>query len=186
MNFSKGLPGRREQILGTHAELVRAVVAAVHNRDLVPALERALTLMEAQGWDMLVRTIRLVLQGHRDLTVLTGIDEDDRVIIQAILQGLQDPATLPRPLAPDPTLAAPGLGALLNAALGGDPESHAALQHMTGQMAQAGGSLAQLGRSLELLLQGERRPEALTQGMDTGARQLVLSLLDELGKRSLQ
>lgn len=186
MGSLKGLPERREQILGTHAELIRAVVGAVHNRELLPALEHALTLMEAQGWDLLVRALRLILSGHRDASLLAAVDEDDRVILQAVLQGLQDPSSLPKPLAPDPSLAAPGLASLLSAALRGDPESRDALEHMTAQMGQAGGALAQLSAALRLLLQGEQRPERLTRNMGAQGRQLVLALLDEVAKRNLQ
>lgn len=186
MSASKTLPGRRAQILGTHAGLIQAVVAAVHNRDLVGPLEQALAPAVTQGWTLLIQAIRLILQGRRDAAVLRDLDEDDRVIVGAILQGLADPSSLPQTLPADPTVAAPGLGILVASALDGDQSGRAVVLDLAAQMVRAEGSLGALGAALRLLLQGETNVERLARGMDTAGRQLLLDLLTELAQRRPQ
>ena len=89
------LPEKDQQILVAHAGLVHAVVRTCHNRDLMPQLEQLLKLSEENGWTQLVATIRRILGGQRDTSLLLGLDEEDRAIAEAILRGLQNPETLP-------------------------------------------------------------------------------------------
>jgi hypothetical protein len=88
-------PDRATQIRTTHAGLIHRVVQACHQPASVPELEQILQVSAQNGWTQLVSAIRQLLAGHRDETVLAGLDEEDRVIVEAILQGLQNPATLP-------------------------------------------------------------------------------------------
>lgn len=177
------LPERREQIVQAHAGLIVGVVQAVHNRDLLPELEQALRVTESNGWTALVAAIRKILAGQRDRGLFDGLDEEDAVIVEAILRGLQNPATLPDPEArPDPTLAAPGLAGMIHAATRGDVQALELLAHMAEQMTRVGGDMGRVGGIMRRLVEGERRPEVLTKGMGAQGESLVLSILEELGR----
>jgi hypothetical protein len=177
------LPDKTQQIIQAHAGLIHAVVAAVQNRERLPELEALLEAALANGWSVLVGVIRRMLGGARELQILNGLDEEDRVIAEAILRGLQDPGSLPDPLArPDPALAGPGLAALIHAAGSGDVTALQLLADMGTQMLRAGGDLARLSGILRRLVDNERDPDLLCRGMSPRGAQLVRSLLDELAR----
>jgi hypothetical protein len=177
------LSSKREQVRMAHAGLIRLVVQASQNpaarAELAPVLEQAVKA----GWTELVARIRRVLQGERDPALLKGLDDEDMAILEAILAGLQDPATLPPPqAAADPTQAAPGLAQMIHAAGRGDAQALYWLSQMAEQMTRAGGDMARLGGIAKRLVDGERDPERLCRGMGAQGESLVLSLLTELGK----
>jgi hypothetical protein len=177
------LPEKSQQILQAHAGLIHAVVTAAQNRDRLPELEAILDAALANGWGTLVAVIRRILGGTRDVQILTGLDEEDRVIADAILRGLQDPGSLPDPHArPDPALAGPGLAALIHAAGSGDLAALQLLADMGTQMLRAGGDLARLSGILRRLIDHERDPDLLCRGMSPRGAQLVRSLLEELAR----
>lgn len=180
------IPDRNRQILQIHAGLIHRVVAACHNRDLIPALDPIIQASVANGWVALMGAVRQILAGRRDMSLLAALDEEDRVIVEAILRGIQDPASLPDPDAqPEAGAAAPGLAAMIQAAAGGDVRALQALAGMAEQMTAAGGDMARLGGMVRRLVNGERDADRLTQGMGAQGRALVLSILEELGKTSL-
>jgi hypothetical protein len=181
------LPGQEEQIRQVHAQFICQVVACCQNPDERPALDGLLKEAEGQGWGDLVQVIRRIVNGERDVSVLQGLDTEDTVIASAILQGLQDPKTLPNPnQQPDPTAAAPGLAQMIHAAGRGDVQALQAISMMAQQMTQAPGDMAKLGSQMKRLVDGERDPDILCQGMSHQGEQLMLSLLEELNKMGLQ
>jgi hypothetical protein len=175
------LPEKTEQILQTHAALIHRVVMACQNRDRVSDLEQILKISEKNGWTRLVAAIRRILAGRRDTGLLQDLDEEDRIIVEAILRGLQDPSTLPDPnAAPDPGLAAPGIAAMIHAVRRGNLESLQLLGDMAQQMLKMGGDMARLAGIMNPLARGEWEPEQLTRGMSPQGEQLVLAILKEL------
>jgi hypothetical protein len=177
------LPERKQQIVQTHAGLVHGVVTACHRPELRPELEKVLRVSADHGWVELVRAVRLVLAGRRDPGVLAGLDKEDAAIVEAILLGLQDPSSLPDPVAePDPTLAAPGLAAMVHAAAHGSSEALQLIAMMADQMSRVRGDMARLAGIIRPLIHGERDPDRLAKGMGAQGRQLVLLILDELGR----
>lgn len=177
------LPEKDQQILAAHAGLVHAVVKTCHNRDLLPQLEQLLKLSEENGWTMLVTTIRRILGGNRDQGVLANLDEEDRVIAEAILRGLQNPETLPDlNAAADPDHAAPGLASMVAAARQGNVEALRALADMATQMRNAGGDMARLASALSQMEQGEDDVEKLSRGMSPPGQKLVEMIIAELKK----
>lgn len=177
------LPEKDQQILSAHAGLVHAVVQTCHNRDLLPQLEQVLKVSEENGWNRLVATIRSIVGGQRDISVLQDLDEEDRVITESILRGLQNPETLPDlNAAPDPAHAAPGLASMVAAARRGDVEALKALADMATQMRNAGGDMAHLASALSQMEQGENDVEKLSRGMSPAGLQLVETILEELKK----
>ncbi|MFO8151647.1 hypothetical protein [Thioalkalivibrio sp.] len=174
---------RDQQIRLAHAGLIRLVVQATQSEQARVELDPVLTHAEQGGWTDLVARIRRVLKGERDPELLRGLDDEDTVILSAILTGIQNPATLPDPEdTTDPTQAAPGLAQMIHAASRGDAQSLHWLSQMAEQMTRAGGDMARLGAITKRLVDGERNPEVLCKGMGPQGESLVASLLGELGK----
>lgn len=180
------LPDAVEQVLRMHAPFIHAVVRALGDRSLVPELMETLSAAEKQGWPRLVGALRQIVDGKRDETIKFGLDEEDRIIVDAVLRGLADPASLP-PLDKqhDAAAAAPGLAAMIAASARGDVQALAALANMAEQMVRAGGDMARLGGVMRRLVNGERDAEQLAKGMGALGRQLLLDILDELGRSNL-
>ncbi|MCG6968124.1 MAG: hypothetical protein LJE85_00015 [Gammaproteobacteria bacterium] len=181
------LPEYEQQVRQTHAELIHAVVNACVNIDRRAELEPVLQAARSNGWEALSMTIEQILGGRRDDALLNGLDKEDAIITKAILEGLQNPATLPeRNKQADPTMAAPGLAHMIHAASRGDPQALQGVSLMAEQMTQATGDLRLLGGLMHRLINGERNPDALCKGMGPSGEQLLLSLLEELNKLNMQ
>jgi hypothetical protein len=180
------LPDAAAQILTMHAPFIHAVVNAVQNRALLEHLRPMLAEAETRGWATLVACIRRIVDGQRDRSVLLGLDDEDRVIAEAILGGIENPSSLP-PVASQPsaTAAAPGLAAMISAAGRGDVQAFSALANMAEQMLKAGGDMARLGGIMRRLVDGERDTDKLAKGMGPLGRQLLLDILDQLGKSNI-
>ena len=176
-------PDREQQILQSHAVLIHQVVRVCHNPEEKPQLDQMLKMAHQQGWDDLVRTEQAIVDGRRDEALLNGLDEEDTLIIRSILQGLQNPATLPDPnQGADPTMAAPGLAHMIHAARHGDTQALQAAAFMAEQMINTQGDMRLLGGQIKRLLDGERDADVLCNGMGPSGQQLVLNLLEELNK----
>lgn len=174
---------REQQILQSHAVLIHQVVRVCHNPAEKPQLDQMLKMAQQQGWDDLVRIVNAIVAGRRDEALLNGLDEEDTLIIRAILQGLQNPATLPDPnQGADPAMAAPGLAHMIHAANHGDAQALQAAAFMAEQMINTQGDMRLLGGQIKRLLDGERDADVLCKGMGPSGRQLVLNLLEELNK----
>ena len=176
-------PDKQQQIIQTHAGLIIGVVQCVLNSDMRPQMEQALKLSEQNGWDKLVAAIRKILDGSRDESILAGLDDEDTIIATAILRGLQDPNTLPKPDdKPDATLAAPMLANLINDARRGDHNAVVMLGGMAEQMSAAGGDMARVGAVLKDMIDGERDTDKLCSKMGPQGESLIVQILEELGK----
>ena len=181
------LPERREQIRSAHAAIILQVVAACQNIHLRAPLEENLRVAAANGWGDLVAVIRHVLAGRREPGLLQGLDEEDGIIIESILMGLQNPETLPKAGDPaDPTLAAPGLASVILAARRGEPGALAWLGDMASQMQRAGGDMARMGAALGPLSRNQYDRLKLERGMGPLGRSLLQSVLDALAKAEQQ
>ncbi len=177
------LPPPHQQIVQAHAAFICQFVQLAHNRDARPALDELLRGAEQAGWTRLVAALRLLLDGRRDPGVLAGLDEEDTVIAEAVLRGLVDPTTLPDPDArPDAAFAAPGLAAMIHASARGDHQAFVLLSNMADQMRRAGGEMQRFAAVLRPLINGERNADRLARGLPPRGRQLLLSLLEELGR----
>jgi hypothetical protein len=174
---------KEEQMRQAHAGLIHRVVIATQNPSAVPDLDRLLKEAQDNGWTDLVATIRKILKGSRETSLLRGLDEEDQVIVSSILNGIQNPATLPQLDAPiDGAMAAPGLAAILHGARTGDHEALQLIGTMANQMMQAGGDMARLAAVIRPLVLGERDPNKLCEGMSDKGQTLVNNILAELRK----
>jgi hypothetical protein len=178
-----GPMSRTDQIRQFHASFINAVAEACMSPDKRGELEPLLKQAESAGWHDLVGVIRKIYEGSRETGMLELLDEEDRVIASSILQGIQNPATLPDPAEkPDGTMAAPGLASMIQAAASGNVQALHLLGNMGEQMSKAGGDMARISGIFRRLVNGERDPDALTRGMSKKAEELTLSILEELGK----
>ncbi|HMM46800.1 MAG TPA: hypothetical protein PKC12_02330 [Thiobacillaceae bacterium] len=177
------LPPAVEQVLRVHAAFIHTVVDALRDRSRLPELMKQLDAAEEAGWTRLVAALRQVIDGRRDPSIRLGLDDEDRILIDAILRGVDDPATLP-PLdaQPDGSAAAPGLAALIVASAQGDVQAMSVLANMAEQMTRAGGDMALLGGRMRRLVNGERDADKLVAGMGPLGRELLISVLDELAR----
>jgi hypothetical protein len=180
------LPEAAEQLLKMHAPFIHAVVDAIRDRSRIPQLLEMLREAESRGWPLMVSCVRQILDGQRERTLLLGLDEEDKVIVAAILAGIDNPATLP-PLgnAGDAQAAAPGLATMILLAARGNMEAFTTLANMAEQMMKAGGDMARLGGIMRRLIDGERDEAKLTKGMSQLGRKLVRDLLGELERATL-
>jgi len=177
------LPAKDQQIIEAHTGLIHRVVIGCQNRSMVPDLDDILKQAEQNGWLQLVAAVRKILGGARDASVLNGLDDEDSVIVQSILAGLQNPANLPDLTeGVNGAMAAPGIAAMINGARKGNVETLQLLGGMAQQMLQAGGDMARLAAILRPLVQGERDADKLSQGMSVDGQKLVVGILEELAK----
>ena len=177
------LPDHEQQIRQSHAVLIHQVVRVCHNPEEKPQLDQMLKMAQQQGWNDLVKSVQAIVAGRRDEALLNGLDEEDTIIVRSILQGLQNPATLPDPnQGADPAMAAPGLAHMIHAASHGDTQALQAAAFMAEQMINTQGDMRLLGGQIKRLLDGERDADVLCKGMGPSGEQLMLNLLDELNK----
>lgn len=180
------IPDRKQQIIQAHADFICQAVECIQMTEARPRLDALLTAAEENGWQALADAVRGFAAGQRNLAQMRGLDDEDQVIAEAILRGLQDPATLPDPRQKaDPTLAAPGLAHMIHAAGSGNVQALTLVSQMAEQMSRVGGDMARVAAVIRPMINGERNPEVLCEQMDTRGQQLVLQILDELGKLDL-
>ncbi len=174
---------KTEQILLAHAGLIHRVVMHCNNPGSVPDMEEVLKQAETNQWTDLVQAIRAIMGGNREESILLGLDDEDRTIVQSILRGLQDPATLPDLQADfDATMAAPGIAGLVYAARKGNLQALQVVGSMAKQMLAAGGDMGILSGRLRPLIEGERDADKLTEKMSDRGRKLMLDIIEELIK----
>lgn len=178
---------RSQQIIHSHAGVIVQVVQAVQNPSLKPQLEEILKISEKKGWGDIVIAIRKVMAGSRQASLMIGLDEEDKTIIKAILNGIQNPGSLPDPKQKtDASMAAPGLAQMVHEAGKGNPQALEIVSQMAEQMSGAGGDMKNLGGIIRQLIAGVREPKTLSKGMGVQGRQLVDTILEQLNKLTEQ
>jgi len=176
-------PEKKQQITQFHAPLIVTVVNSLKDSSMKPALDHILKASEENGWGNLVKGIRKILKGDRDSSLLKGMDDEDAIILDAILRGIQDPTSLPNPeQEADPSLAAPMIAQLIHDAAKGDANALAMLGNMAEQMSNTKGDLARFSTLIKPLVDGERDTDKLCDKIGPQGESLVVSILSELGK----
>ena len=176
-------PEKQQQIATFHAPLIVNVVNSISDTSLRPGIEQILKASAENGWGNLVTAIRKVIKGDRDSSILKGLDEEDQIIVDAILKGIQNPATLPDPnQKADPAMAAPMLAQLVNDAGKGDTNALSMLGQMAEQMSTTQGDLSRFSTLIKPLVDGERDIDKLCDKIGPSGESLVKSILDELTK----
>jgi len=176
-------PEKAEQILQTHASLVLAVVQTINNPQFKPQLDHVLQQSSQNGWANLVEVINKIVAGNRDQALLNGLDDEDAVIVDSILRGLQDPDTLPSSeQTGDASKAAPMLARMINEASRGDHNALSMLGAMAEQMSRAGGDMANLSAVVKEMIDGERSIDKLCTRMGVQGESLITQIVSELAK----
>jgi hypothetical protein len=176
-------PDLKEQILQSHAGLIHRVVMHCNNPGSIPDLEQVLRQAQENDWAQLVAAIRDVVAGKREASILLGLDDEDRVIVEAILRGLQDPGTLPDLEADfDSDMAAPGIASLIHASRRGNAHALQLVANMAKQMLAAGGDMGILAGRIRPLVEGERDADKLGENMSGKGQALMMKILEELLK----
>lgn len=176
-------PDKAAQITHIHAGLIHQVVRASQNRDLLGKLEPILKKSADNGWQQLVAAIRKILAGQRDTALWQALDDEDQVIIKAILAGIRNPASLPDLNQPtNPTMAAPSFAQLIHATAHGDLQALQLLGAMAEQMSAMGGDMRILAGALRPLVDGERDADKLTRGLSPPGETLMLDIIAELNR----
>jgi hypothetical protein len=176
-------PEKTEQILQTHASLILAVVQTIHNPEFKPQLDQVLQQSAANGWQALVDAINKIVAGSRDQALVNGLDEEDAVIVDSILRGLQNPETLPSSdQTGDATKAAPMIARMINEARRGDHNALSMLGSMAEQMSKAGGDMASLSAVMKDMIDGERDIDKLCTRMGPQGESLITQIVSELAK----
>ncbi|UCC55075.1 MAG: hypothetical protein JSU75_06695 [Gammaproteobacteria bacterium] len=176
-------PELTEQILQSHSGLIHRVVMHCNNPGSVPDMEEVLQQAEENEWTRLVAAIRDIMSGNRDESILLGLDDEDRVIIESILRGLQDPGTLPDLQADfDSDMAAPGIAGLIHASRSGNAQALHIIANMAKQMLQVGGDMGILAGRIRPLVEGERDAGKLSENMTEKGQKLITDILEELLK----
>jgi len=176
-------PDLQEQILQTHAGLIHRVVMHCNNPGSVPDMEQVLQMAADNDWTTLVTSIRDIMSGNRDESMLQLLDDEDRVIVESILRGLQDPNTLPSLETDiDSSMAAPGIAGLIHASRNGNAQALQIIGGMATQMLEAGGDMGILAGRIRPLVEGERDADKLTEKMGDKGQKLMLEIIEELLK----
>lgn len=176
-------PDKQEQILQSHAGLIHRVVMHCNNPGSVPDMEQVLQTAADNDWTTLVTTIRDIMSGNRDESMLALLDEEDRIITESILRGLQDPSTLPSLETDiDSSMAAPGIAGLIHASRNGNAQALQIIGSMATQMLEAGGDMSILAGRIRPLVEGERDADKLTEKMGDKGQKLMLEIIEELLK----
>jgi len=144
-------------------------------------LEQALQLAEANDWQKLVATIRNIMSGNRGRTLLQNLDEEETIIIESILNGIDDPATLPAVTADlNSDMAASGIASLIHASMQGNTESANVIDSLTTQMSNTGSEYATIAVSIKKMIEGERNLEILIENISEQGHNLMTDILTEL------
>ena len=174
---------KHAQILQTHAGLIMSVVQCTQNPSMREQLDIALQRSAQNGWEGLVKTITKILNGSREDSLLNSLDDEDKIIVTAILKGIQDPTTLPKPdEQANASMAAPMLAKLISEASRGDHNAVIMLGGMADQMNAAGGDMASVGAVLKNMIDGERDVDKLCTRVGQQGDSLISAILDELSK----
>lgn len=172
-----------KDVVSENTELIHRTVMAIAASEYIPDLENLLEKAESNGWTALVAAIRKILEGERDLSRIAGLDEEDRLIVTAILRGIVDPSSLPDLTnVIDPAVAAPSMAAMIQAAAGGNPEANEAIKLIGEQMVGTNDDFSRIPEIIHRIVIGERRKEVLSEGLGPVGASLVHAILDELGK----
>lgn len=174
---------KENQILQMHGNLITSVVQCTQNPEMRVHLDMALKKSAQNGWEGLVESITKILNGSREESLLNSADDEDKIILSAILKGIQDPGTLPKAdEQANAAMAAPMLAKLISEASRGDHNAVIMLGGMADQMNAAGDDMANVGAILKTMIDGERDVDKLCTRVGQQGESLIISILDELAK----
>ena len=173
----------KEEVLQAHAGLIHRVVMHCDEPGSAPDLAEILQQAEDSDWKQLVATIRSIMSGNRDDSILQALDEEETIIIDSILRGLEDPSTLPALQADfQSNLSTIGIANLIHASCEGSAHSLNIIANLARQMLEIGGDFEIMAGHIRPMIEGERDPAKLTENMTEKGRKMMMEILAELAK----
>lgn len=177
----KSTEDRQQQVLQEHASLIHQVVAACESPRLFPGLNAQLHQAEQNGWTALIAAIRRILDGERDVDAFEGLDDEDTIIVVAIVRGIQDRTTLPNPSSLiDASSAGPLIATLIARSRRNEKGASESLAAIEIQLNQAGGDLPLIGSALRRIIAGDYRFDQLFPKMSSDSVEIIRRILAEL------
>ena len=171
----------KEEILRDHSTLIHRVVMHCNEPGSVADLEQILQLAEDNDWQKLVATFRNIMSGNRERALLHDLDEEESIIIESILNGLEDSVTLPTVSVDlNSAMAAPGIASLIHASMQGNSESLNIISNLTKQMQDSGGDYSNIAGGIKTMIDGERDLAKLTADISEREQKLLAEILTEL------
>ncbi len=176
-------PDTTEEILQSHAGLIHRIVMHCNAPGSVPDIDQVLKFAEDNISNQLVTIIREIMSGKRKDAIPLELEEETRVIAEAIVKGLENPETLPV-LETDINSEHAGIGiaGLIYAACTGNEQALRILMGTAKQMRQAGGDMDIMAQRIRQITEGERTKDKLTDGMEERGQKMVLEIIDELSR----
>lgn len=144
-----------DEILAEDQFLIDAVAIAALQKKIRPEFERYLQSMQYQGWSQLVTAARTVIAGERNPSAFLHLDNEDRIIVDNVLELLANPFLLvnkilmsARQLMEHSSDQAQDLASIAVDAMPGNPDTHAIM----GEILQAKKNLKEALASYQISL----------------------------------
>ena len=168
------------QIAAAHADLIRAVSAALRD-----ALDRAdaraaIARYREDGWSALADALEMRLADESVDT--SALDDEDRAVVEAIEAATRDPAWLDAVEAEAEAGAAEQVAALILAATWGEREALAAINEMR-ETAESAGVTGSTAHAFVAIVEGERDIDRLLRDFPYSRRGLVNATLDAVRRQ---
>lgn len=177
----------KKEVIQEHATLIHRVVRHCLEPDSVTDLEQILQLAEKNGWEKLTATIRSIMAGNRNTSLLHDLDDEENIIIEAILNGIKDKSTIPPiPVDLQSTHAAAGIASLIHASNQGETESLKIINDLTQQMLNTGDDYSIMAGGIRLMMEGKRDLGKLTESISEQHQNLISDILSELVKLEMK
>ena len=171
----------KDELLLENAGLIHRVVMHCNAPGSVPDLGQILQQAEENDWKKLVAAIRSIMSGNRDHSIVHDLDEEDTIIIESILNGIENPGSLPLVAADfHSDQAAPGIANLIYASIQGNAHSLNLIANTARQMLDAGGDFKIIAGRIRPMIEGERDLGKLTADMTEQGQKLMTEILAEL------
>ena len=178
------MPDVSSQVAAAHLDFIEPISAALPASDADNARRDAAAFMIAHyrdnGWDRLCDAAEARLEGRP--VDPTGLDDEDRMILEAIERAANDPAWLERVVGEAEAQAAEQLAALILAATWGENEALAALDEMR-DTAQAAGLRDSTAHAFIAMVEGERQLDRLLASHPNAQDGLIEATLAALSRR---
>lgn len=172
-----------EKIIQEHSSLIHRVVMHCNNPGSVPDMEMVLQQAEANNWTQLVLVIRKLMVGDVEEVNQSSLDHEDRVIINSILIGLKDPATLPvMSVDLSSRMTSFGIAGLIHAANKNNIQAKQLINSVISQLNEKGRDMAILSSHIPAMIEGERNHAKISEEMSDESKTMVTEIIEELLK----
>lgn len=170
-----------KKILQENADLIHLVILALSDSKFIPQLNANLEQAEKNGWTDLVASVRKIISGVRDIAEFPDLDNEDRTVINGILKGIEDPASLPAvENSVEPDKIGTTIANYVYETNAGNKDARNNLNILSAELISGPGDLKQIASVIGLLVQGERDKQVLCGNMGHTGIAIIESILEEM------